>query len=95
LTPARGRPATLAVNALAPFLLTALIARPSRLIYLSSDMHRRGDASLHDVAWRSRRWDGVQAYCDSKLLLTALAFGPRPSCRTSSSRTPSSSAWPT
>jgi NAD(P)-dependent dehydrogenase (short-subunit alcohol dehydrogenase family) len=70
----QGYPLTLAVNAVAPYVLTALIERPSRLIYLSSDMHRQGDTSLHDVDWTARRWDGVQAYCDSKLLLTALAY---------------------
>src|ERR1700760_4557961 len=29
-----------AINALAPYLLTALIPRPQRLVYLSSGMHR-------------------------------------------------------
>jgi hypothetical protein len=29
-----------AVNLIAPYLLTALIARPQRLVYLSSDLHR-------------------------------------------------------
>jgi len=67
-------PPTLAVNALAPYMLTALIERPPRLLYVSSDMHRNGDASLRDVDWVSRPWDGVQGYCDSKLVLTALAF---------------------
>jgi NAD(P)-dependent dehydrogenase (short-subunit alcohol dehydrogenase family) len=63
----------LAVNVLAPYLLTALIERPARLIYLSSGMHRDGDPSLADIDWISRRWNGVQAYCDSKLFLTAFA----------------------
>ena len=62
-----------AVNVLAPYLLTSLIERPHRLIYLSSGMHRGGDASLRDLDWQQRRWDGVQAYCDSKLLVTALS----------------------
>jgi NAD(P)-dependent dehydrogenase (short-subunit alcohol dehydrogenase family) len=37
-----------AVNVLAPYLLTALIDRPDRLVYLSSGMHSGGDASLED-----------------------------------------------
>jgi NAD(P)-dependent dehydrogenase (short-subunit alcohol dehydrogenase family) len=37
-----------AVNVLAPYLLTALIEPPGRLVYLSSGMHTGGDASLAD-----------------------------------------------
>ena len=68
-----GHARTLAVDVLAPYLLTARIDRPSRLVYLSSGMHRSGDSSLQDIDWTARRWDGVQAYCDSKLFVTALA----------------------
>jgi NAD(P)-dependent dehydrogenase (short-subunit alcohol dehydrogenase family) len=63
-----------AVNVLAPYLLTALMARPDRLIYLSSGMHTGADSSLHDLQWRERRWSGTQAYSDSKLLDLTLAF---------------------
>lgn len=59
---------------LAPYLLTAWIARPSRLVYLSSGMHTSGDASLRDIDWTERRWNGIQAYCDSKLFVTTLAL---------------------
>jgi NAD(P)-dependent dehydrogenase (short-subunit alcohol dehydrogenase family) len=69
-----GHARTLAVNVLAPYMLTAWIDRPSRLVYMSSGMHRDGDASLRDIDWTARRWNGVQAYCDSKLFITALAF---------------------
>jgi NAD(P)-dependent dehydrogenase (short-subunit alcohol dehydrogenase family) len=69
-----GHARTLAVNVLAPFILTAEIERPGRLIYVSSDMHAGGDASLHDIDWTERTWDGVQAYCDSKLFVAALGF---------------------
>jgi NAD(P)-dependent dehydrogenase (short-subunit alcohol dehydrogenase family) len=65
---------TFAVNVLAPYLLTATMHRPSRLVYLTSGMHRGGDASLRDLDWTARRWSGMQAYSDSKLLVTALAF---------------------
>jgi NAD(P)-dependent dehydrogenase (short-subunit alcohol dehydrogenase family) len=69
-----GHARTLAVNLLAPYLLTAWINRPSRLVYMSSGMHEDGDASLRDIDWTARRWNGVQAYCDSKLFITALTF---------------------
>ena len=69
-----GHARTLAVNVIAPYLLTAWIHGPSRLVYLSSGMHRSGDTSLRDIDWVSRRWNGVQAYCDSKLYIAALSF---------------------
>ena len=37
-------------------------------------MHVSGDDSLHDLDWNARRWNGTQAYCDSKLFVTALAL---------------------
>jgi NAD(P)-dependent dehydrogenase (short-subunit alcohol dehydrogenase family) len=69
-----GHAAILAVNTLAPYMLTAMIQRPDRLIYLSSGMHRGGSSSLRDIDWVERRWDASQAYSDSKLYVTALAF---------------------
>ena len=69
-----GHATILAVNTLAPYLLTALIERPRRLVYLSSSMHRSGTSSLRDINWRERRWNSSQAYSDSKLYVTALAF---------------------
>jgi NAD(P)-dependent dehydrogenase (short-subunit alcohol dehydrogenase family) len=69
-----GHATILAVNALAPYILTALIERPRRLVYLSSSMHRSGAATLHDIDWIARRWSASQAYSDSKLYVTALAF---------------------
>jgi NAD(P)-dependent dehydrogenase (short-subunit alcohol dehydrogenase family) len=71
---ADGHAKTLAVNTLAPYLLTALIDRPDRLIYLSSGMHYGGAGSLHDIDWTRRRWDAAQAYSESKLHVTALAL---------------------
>jgi NAD(P)-dependent dehydrogenase (short-subunit alcohol dehydrogenase family) len=69
-----GHPSTLAINTLAPYLLTALITRPHRLVYLSSGMHRGGSSSLTDLDWRDRHWDATQAYSDSKLHVATLAF---------------------
>jgi NAD(P)-dependent dehydrogenase (short-subunit alcohol dehydrogenase family) len=63
----------LQTNVLAPYLLTALVNRPARLIYLSSGLHTSGDPDLADLQWEHRRWDGYQAYSDSKLLDTVLA----------------------
>jgi NAD(P)-dependent dehydrogenase (short-subunit alcohol dehydrogenase family) len=71
---AEGHAKTLAVNTLAPYMLTALIDRPDRLIYLSSGMHRLGAGSLRDIDWTARRWDAAQAYSESKLYVTALAL---------------------
>jgi NAD(P)-dependent dehydrogenase (short-subunit alcohol dehydrogenase family) len=59
-----------AVNTFAPYVLTARIHRPNRLVYLGSGMHRRGAASLHDLYWIDRRWNSSQAYSDSKLYVT-------------------------
>ncbi len=63
-----------AINVLTPYLLTALIEPPSRLVYLGSGMHRGGDPDLSDLQWRSRRWNGAQAYSDSKLFDVVLAL---------------------
>ncbi|WP_321793792.1 SDR family NAD(P)-dependent oxidoreductase [Burkholderia pyrrocinia] len=73
-TTADGHSGTLAVNVLAPYLLTALIERPSRLIYLSSSMHRGVRSDLDDIDWLQRRWNSECAYSESKLHLTALAL---------------------
>lgn len=69
-----GHAVTFAVNVLAPYLLTALIERPARLIYMSSGMHRGGDASLHDIDWTERAWNASRAYSESKFYVTALAL---------------------
>lgn len=64
-----------AVNSLSPYILTALINKPKRLIYISSGLHTSGDARLTDLNWDDRRWSGFNAYSDSKLhnLILALA----------------------
>jgi NAD(P)-dependent dehydrogenase (short-subunit alcohol dehydrogenase family) len=69
-----GHAKTLAVNTLAPYMLTGLIQRTNRLVYLSSGMHRGGDASLADIDWKERRWEPSAAYSESKLFVTALSF---------------------
>jgi NAD(P)-dependent dehydrogenase (short-subunit alcohol dehydrogenase family) len=63
-----------AINTLAPYLLTALIEGPQRLIYLTSGLHQGGDPDLRDLQWRQQRWNGSQAYATSKLFDVVLAF---------------------
>ena len=69
-----GLPQVFQVNTLAPYVLTALIRKPKRLVYLSSGLHKQGDASLNDLTWERRKWDGTQAYSDTKLHDVLLAF---------------------
>jgi len=69
-----GHAGVLAVNTLAPYILTALIERPGRLVYLSSGLHRGGEGSLNDIDWTRRSWDPAKAYAESKLQVVALAF---------------------
>jgi NAD(P)-dependent dehydrogenase (short-subunit alcohol dehydrogenase family) len=63
-----------AVNTLGPYILTALIQRPKRLVYLSSSLHQIGDPTLNDLMWDRRPWQGKQAYADTKLHDVLLAF---------------------
>jgi NAD(P)-dependent dehydrogenase (short-subunit alcohol dehydrogenase family) len=63
-----------AVNVAAPYVLTAVMPRPARLVFLSSGMHMSGRPALDDLEWERRPYRGTQAYCDSKLELTAIAF---------------------
>ena len=64
---------TLAVNVLAPYVLTALIERPDRLVYVTSGMHLGVRSNLDDIDWTSRLWSASQAYSESKLYVAALA----------------------
>ena len=64
-------PQVLPVNIVAPYLLTALIHRPQRLVYLSSGMHRTGRADVAGLDWSGHRKTG--SYSDSKLFVTTLA----------------------
>jgi NAD(P)-dependent dehydrogenase (short-subunit alcohol dehydrogenase family) len=67
-----GSPEVLPVNVVAPYLLTALLDRPERLIYLSSGLHYGGRARLADIDWSGHRTPG--SYSDSKLFVTTLAM---------------------
>ncbi|MBB2920076.1 SDR family NAD(P)-dependent oxidoreductase [Cupriavidus alkaliphilus] len=59
------------INVVAPYLLTALVQRPRRLIYLSSSMHRGARATLAGMDWSGRTATG--GYSESKLFITTLA----------------------
>lgn len=58
-------PLIMPVNVVAPYVLTALIERPQRLIYLSSGLHEGGGPALD---WTSSN------YGDSKFLITAFTL---------------------
>jgi len=63
-------PAVMPVNIVAPYLLTALLPDPGRLVYLSSGSHFSGRPSLTGVDWQGR---SPGSYADSKLFVTALS----------------------
>jgi NAD(P)-dependent dehydrogenase (short-subunit alcohol dehydrogenase family) len=73
-TTADGVPHLFAINTLSVYILTALIQRPKRLVYLSSGMHLHAEANLDDFLWKKRRWNGSTAYAESKLHDAMLAF---------------------
>lgn len=59
------------VNVVAPYILTALMQRPERLIYLSSGMHSGGHAHISKIDWNSK--NANVSYFDSKLFITTFA----------------------
>lgn len=63
-------PDVMPVNIIAPYLLTALLRGPRRLVYLSSGSHFDGRPSLAGVDWQG---NGPGSYADSKLFVTTLA----------------------
>jgi NAD(P)-dependent dehydrogenase (short-subunit alcohol dehydrogenase family) len=69
-----GVPSVFAVNVLAPYILTALIKRPKRLVYISSGMHRGVRPRMDDLLWTKRAWSASSAYAESKLCDVLLAF---------------------
>jgi NAD(P)-dependent dehydrogenase (short-subunit alcohol dehydrogenase family) len=69
-----GVPSVFAVNVLAPYILTALIEKPDRLVYVSSGTHRGVRPRTDDLLWITRSWSGFSAYAESKLCDVLLAF---------------------
>lgn len=60
----------LAVNTLAPYILTCLIQQPTRLIYLSSGMHLQGQPNFDRIRMDTSRF----SYSDSKLHVVMLSM---------------------
>src|SRR5258708_11473823 len=81
-----GVPSVFAVNVLAPYILTALIERPKRLVFVSSGMHRGVRQRMDDLLWSKRSWSGASAYAESKLCDVLLAL-PSPAAGRKSSPT--------
>ena len=69
-----GVPGAFAVNVLAPYILTALIEKPDRLVYVSSGTHHGVRPRMDDLLWTKRSWSGFSAYAESKLCDVLLAF---------------------
>jgi NAD(P)-dependent dehydrogenase (short-subunit alcohol dehydrogenase family) len=68
-----GLPVLFQVNTLAPYILTFLIHKPKRLIYMSSGMHKQGSASVKQIENIYSRRSSV-SYSDTKLHDLMLAF---------------------
>jgi NAD(P)-dependent dehydrogenase (short-subunit alcohol dehydrogenase family) len=71
---------TFQVNVLAPYVLTALMPLPARLIYVTSGMADSGTIDLDDLQRERRRWNATGAYCDSKLADLALSYAVARRC---------------
>ncbi len=71
---------TWAVNVLAPFLLTSLLLEnlekgaPSRVINLSSGLHAQGRLDFDDIERAGGKFDGSDAYTQSKLAVNLFTF---------------------
>jgi NAD(P)-dependent dehydrogenase (short-subunit alcohol dehydrogenase family) len=84
-TPARelsadGIEMTLATNHLGPALLTLLLldmlkaSAPSRIVNVSSEAQRRTRLEMNDLQFERRKYRGIAAYAQSKLLMNAFTF---------------------
>ncbi|WP_306210598.1 SDR family NAD(P)-dependent oxidoreductase [Actinoplanes sp. RD1] len=71
---ADGLELTFQVNVLAAYLISALLPRPGRFVFVTSGMADGGRIELDDLQRTRRRWNGTSAYCDSKLAGLALAY---------------------
>ena len=64
---ADGLPVLFAINSLAPYILTSLLQKPKRLIYLTSGMHLQGDPSLDTLPNTTYHGSSHITYSDTKL----------------------------
>lgn len=69
-----GLPEVFQTNTLAAYMLSVLMHRPARLVFVSSELHRKGDQALGDLLWEQREWNGSRAYSDTKFQDVLLAF---------------------
>jgi len=71
---------TLATNHLAPFLLTSLLmdllknSVPARIVNISSAVHKWAKLDLDDLQYEHRKYQGLRAYAQSKLLMNMVTF---------------------
>jgi NAD(P)-dependent dehydrogenase (short-subunit alcohol dehydrogenase family) len=65
-----------ATNYFGPFVLTNLLADriTDRVVNVTSQLHRRAKLDLGDLDWRTRVYNPMQAYCDSKLAITLFSL---------------------
>lgn len=69
-----GLPLLFAVNSVAPYILTCLIQKPRRLIYLGSDMHLHGNPQLDNLPTGAHNRNSHISYADTKLHDVILAM---------------------
>jgi retinol dehydrogenase 14 len=71
---------TIAGNHLGPALLTLLLldllrsSAPSRIVNVSSEAHRNAHLDMDDLQFVRRKYNGLAAYSQSKLLMNAFTF---------------------
>jgi NAD(P)-dependent dehydrogenase (short-subunit alcohol dehydrogenase family) len=65
-----------ATNYFGPFVLTNLLADriTDRVVSVTSQLHRRARLDLADLDWRTRAYNPMQAYCDSKLAIVLFSL---------------------
>lgn len=64
---AEGLPVLFTVNSLAPYILTCLMQKPKRLVYMSSGMHLQGNLDLDDLPAAAHDSSSHVSYADTKL----------------------------
>lgn len=76
---ADGWPLIFAVNTIAPYVLTCLMHKPKRLVYLSSGMHFQGNSTLNNLITRAHNRTNYVTYSDTKLhdVILAMAVAQR------------------